>query len=40
MCTDPIRPGTEITIRSTGDGQLATVHSGCLSAWETREPQQ
>jgi hypothetical protein len=40
QCGEPIGPGSrEITVRSTGTGQLATVHQDCLSEWQRRGPQ-
>ena len=36
QCGDPIRPGREITIRSTGSGELAAVHEGCLNGWRSQ----
>jgi hypothetical protein len=37
QCGGPIGPAArEITVRSTGTGQLATVHQDCFSAWQIR----
>jgi len=30
----------EITVRSTGTGQMAAVHEDCLDAWQRRGPSQ
>jgi hypothetical protein len=41
QCGGPIGPGSrEITVRSTGDWQLANVHSDCFDAWQRRGPSQ
>jgi len=40
QCGDPVRPDLGITIRSTGNDQLTTVHEGCLDASETKGPPQ
>jgi hypothetical protein len=39
QCGGAIGPGSrEITVRSTGDGQLAIVHQDCLSKWQLKGP--
>jgi hypothetical protein len=41
QCGGAIGPGSrEITVRSTGTGQLALVHEDCLSRWQHRGPSQ
>jgi hypothetical protein len=40
QCGAPIRHGMEITVCSTGDGQLASVHQNCLSEWQEKGPPQ
>jgi len=39
QCGKPIGPGSrEITVRSTGSGELTFVHEDCLDAWQRRGP--
>jgi RNase P subunit RPR2 len=41
QCDEPIGPGSrEITVRSTGTGQLAVVCLDCLGAWLRWGPSQ
>ena len=41
QCGELIGPGgREITIRSTGTGQLASVHQDCFDEWQRRGPPQ
>ena len=41
QCGGPIGPGgREIAVRSTGTGELASVHQDCLGRWQLRGPSQ
>ena len=39
QCGQPFRPASrEITVRSTGTGELAMIHQDCMDTWLRRGP--